>query len=138
MSELQAVMGIKQLAKLDKIVMDRNRIRDAYVRGLEPLGFCVQCVIDEVIHNVQSLVFRVPKSFERDELIIKLRERGIETTLGTYCLSGTSYYREKYNDVQPNSMRLQETTITLPCFDGVDCQFIIDAISQLNGERSLV
>jgi dTDP-4-amino-4,6-dideoxygalactose transaminase len=69
---------------------------------------------------VQSLVFKVPEGVDRDALIVKLKDNGVETTLGTYCLSGTSYYRGKYCDVQPNAMRLQETTITLPCFEGVD------------------
>jgi len=133
--ELQAVMGIKQLAKLDAIVRDRNLIRDAYDQALEPLGFRGQRTTEGVVHNVQSLVFRVPVRGDRDELIAKLKDKGIETTLGTYCLSGTSCYRGKYGDVQPNAMRLQETTITLPCFEGVNIQFVIDAISQLSGER---
>ena len=136
LSELQAVMGIKQLAKLDAIVRDRNLIRDAYDQALEPLGFRGHRTTQGVVHNVQSLVFRVPWGADRDALIANLlKDRGVETTLGTYCLSGTSYYRGKYRDVQPNAMRLQETTITLPCFEGVNIQFVIDAISQLSGER---
>ena len=126
--ELQAVMGIKQLAKLDAIVRDRNLMRDAYARELEPLGFRAQRTTQGVVHNVQSLVFRVPVGGDRDELIAKLKDKGVETTLGTYCLSGTSYYRGKYRDVQPNAMRLQETTITLPCFKEVDVAQVCAAI----------
>jgi perosamine synthetase len=135
LSELQAVMGIIQLEKLDTIVRDRNLVRDAYDQVLEPLGFRGQRTTRGVVHNIQSLVFRVPEGTDRDVLINLLKQRGVETTLGTYCLSGTSYYRGKYRDLQPNAMRLQETTITLPCFEGVNIQFVIDAISQLAGER---
>lgn len=134
MSELQAVMGVKQLDKLDAIVRDRNRIRDSFVRDLEPLGFSAQRSSADVVHNVQSLVFTVPEGVNRDGLIAALKERGVETTLGTYCLSGTTYYRNKYRDIQPNAQRLQETTITLPCFEGVDVARVIDAISQLKSE----
>lgn len=120
MSELQAVMGIKQLAKLDTIVKDRNLIRDAYARELEPLGFRAQLTTPEVVHNLQSLVFKVPVGTDRDVMISLLKEQGVETTLGTYCLSGTTYYRRIYGNVQPSAMRLQDNTITFPCFEGVD------------------
>jgi dTDP-4-amino-4,6-dideoxygalactose transaminase len=128
LAELQAVMGIKQLAKLDDIVRDRTLTRDAYVRDLEPLGFLNQRTTRGVVHNVQSLVFRVPERTDRDALIHRLKQRGVETTLGTYCLSGTNYYRRVYGDVQPNSMRLQESTVTLPCFKGVDVAQVHAAI----------
>ena len=126
--ELQAVMGIKQLAKLDAIVRDRNLIRDAYDQALGPLGFRGQRTTRGVVHNVQSLVFRVPAGTDRGALINLLKQRGVETTLGTYSLSGTGYYRGKYRDVQPNAMRLQETTITLPCFKDVDVAQVCAAI----------
>ena len=126
--ELQAVMGIKQLAKLDTIVRDRNLVRDAYHQALEPLGFRGHRTTQGVVHNVQSLVFRVPAGTDRDALIHLLKQRGVESTLGTYCLSGTSYCRGKYREVQPNAMRLQETTITLPCFKGVDVAQVCSAI----------
>lgn len=129
LSELQAVMGIKQLEKLNTIVQERQLIRDQYVRALEPLGFRCQRVADGVVHNVQSLVFQVPRGVDRDALILRLRELGVESTLGTYCLSGTSYYRNKYQDVQPTAAMLQETTITLPCFEGVDIAAVCNAVS---------
>lgn len=130
-SELQAVMGIKQLEKLDDIVASRNSVRDAFRIRLEPLGFRAQSANAGVVHNNQSLVFRVPAGVDRDILIAKLKEKGIESTLGTYCLSGTSYYRDKYRDVQPNAMCLQETTITLPCFDGIDIPAVCRAIDSI-------
>jgi len=133
LTELQAVMGIKQLARLDDIVRDRNLTRDAYARDLEPLGFQTQRTSRGSVHNVQSLVFRVPAGTDRDALILRLKQRGVETTLGTYCLSGTNYYRRVFGDIQPNSMRLQESTITLPCFKGVDVEKVQAAIRAVLG-----
>lgn len=40
--ELQAIMGRKQLAKIEEIVDERNLVRDAYRERLEPLGFVAQ------------------------------------------------------------------------------------------------
>ena len=126
--ELQAVMGIKQFQKLDSIVKSRNEIRDKYFSQLSNLGFKIQVINSKIVYNVQSLVFTVPKNINRDDLIQFLKENGIETTIGTYCLSGTTYYRNKYNKVQPNAMYLEKNTITLPCYNGVDIEFVLKKI----------
>lgn len=128
--ELQCVMGIKQLKKLDDIVISRNTLRDEYIKALAPLGFTAQEVMDDIVYNVQSLVFKVPQAINRDELVKYLKECGIETTIGTYCLSGTTYYKNKYNNVQPNAMYLELNTITLPCYDDVDVFLISKTISE--------
>jgi len=130
LSELQSVMGIKQFQKLDFIVNSRNRIRDKYIKGLENLDFKIQKLSKNTVHNIQSLVFIVPSSIDRDELVLYLRENGIETTLGTYCLSGTIYNQEKYNDVQPNALFLEKNSITFPCYDDVDIEYIIEKITR--------
>ena len=134
LSEPQSLMGRVQLHKLDKIVAERNLIRDDYAQRLQPVGFVVQAIGHDVVHNVQSLVFRVPARIDRDALICGLREDGIETTIGTYCQSGTTYYRKRYNDLQQNAERLQRETITLPCYAGVNVACVCDAIiARCNG-----
>jgi len=130
--ELAAVMGRKQLARLDAIVADRNAIRDRYVVALAPLGFVPQAVGADVTHNVQSLVFTVPDGVDRDALILRLRGR-VETTIGTYALSSTTYFAEKYHNPQPVAARLEATTITFPCFDGVDVDAVIAAVGDALG-----
>lgn len=126
--ELQAVMGIKQVQKLDEIVSSRNSIRDEFINYLEPLGFKGQQISNNIVYNVQSLVFKVPKEISRDNLVKYLKEQKVESTIGTYCLSGGTYYKNKYNDIQPNAKFLEENTITLPCYDGVDVEFICKKI----------
>ena len=128
--ELQCVMGIKQFQKLDHIVKSRNTIRDEYINGLKDLGFKVQSLLENVVYNVQSLVFKVPKNIGRDDLVKYLKENGIETTIGTYCLSGTTYYKNKYNDIQPNAQYLEDNTITFPCYDNVDVGYIVEKVRQ--------
>jgi len=129
-SELQCVMGIKQLQKLNSIVDSRNKIREEYIKALEPLGFKVQNLSNSIVYNVQSLVFKVPMNTNRDELIKFLKENNVETTIGTYCLSGTTYYKNKYNDVQSNAMYLEENTITFPCYEGVNIGYIVEKINE--------
>lgn len=126
--ELQAVMGIKQLQKLEKIVNLRNEVRTQYVAQLASLRYKPQVIAADVEHNIQSMVFIVPKNVSRNKLIAHLKNYGIESTLGTYCLSGCSYFKKKYDDVQKNANFLFEHTITLPCYDGLDVEYVCDSI----------
>ena len=128
LTEMQAVMGIKQLENLDSIITTRNRVRRDYIEQLQPLGFSPQIRGEGVVHNIQSLVFKVPQGVDRDQLVARLKSKGIETTLATYCMSGTTYYREKYNDVQPISASLEGSTITFPCYEGVPVLTVTNAV----------
>ena len=133
MSEIQALMGWVQLLKLDEIIEARNVIACEYAAFLEPMGFSRQKVDCNVHHNIQSLIFTVPPGISRNALIDHLNSSNIESTLGTYCLSATTYYLKKYNDLQRNSLWLEGNTITLPCYEGVDVGRVIAAIESYCG-----
>lgn len=128
--ELQSIMGRKQLAKIEAITDERNRVRDEYCRLLEPLGFLPQQVGVGVRYNVQSLVFKVPEGVRRDALIAGLKERGVESTLGTYAMSATTYYMSRYGKQCSNAQWLQANTLTLPCYGGVDVARVCEAICE--------
>jgi dTDP-4-amino-4,6-dideoxygalactose transaminase len=136
LSELQAIMGCKQLAKIEAIIDNRNRIREDYISKLQPLGFVPQLTGSHTRYNVQSLVFKMPQAFDRDALIIGLRKKGVESTIGTYAQSSSSYFVNKYGNPQKNSALLEKTTITLPCFEGVDVSFVVSAIQQIMDQLS--
>ncbi|KPK27999.1 MAG: spore coat protein [Desulfobacterales bacterium SG8_35_2] len=128
MSELQAIMARKQLVKIENIITHRNEIKESYRKYLEPLGFQAQEIGPGVSHNCQSIVFKVPDGLDRDKLIRYLRHQGIESTIGTYCLSAGTYYARKYNMIQPNSYFLEKNTITLPCYQDIETQYVNAAI----------
>jgi len=130
MNELQAVMARKQIVKLDDIIRHRNVVKESYRDALEPLGFEVQKAGANIIHNCQSIVFKVPQSINRDDLISFLKSQDIETTIGTYCLSGGTYYAAKYNTIQPNAAFLEKNTITLPCYLDINTLIVIHGIEE--------
>lgn len=130
MSEIQALMGWKQVEKLEAIVKERNKVVELYAQGLNDIGFVRQMIDNGVIHNVQSVVFKVPLGSDRNKLIDFLLENNIESTIGTYCLSNGSYYKNKYSDVQPNSCFLEANTITLPCYKDVDINRVVTIIKK--------
>ncbi|MCL6419716.1 DegT/DnrJ/EryC1/StrS family aminotransferase [Aestuariirhabdus haliotis] len=128
MSEIQALLGWKQIMKLDSIVVSRNAIASEYEKLLGPLGFKRQACAEGVYHNIQSLVFTVPDDGSRDQVIDALSEQMIESTLGTYCLSATTYYKKRYGMVQSNALWLENNTITLPCYEGVVVKRVVSVI----------
>ena len=113
---------------LDEIIKGRNKSRDIYKKILSPYGFVAQSVASSAHHNSQSIVFKVPDHIDRDGLIAKLKKQSIETTIGTYCQSNLPYFRNKYRAIQPNAKHLQETTITLPCYETVPINRICENI----------
>tara|TARA_R110002073_G_scaffold294993_6_gene460806 strand:- start:2861 stop:3967 length:1107 start_codon:yes stop_codon:yes gene_type:complete len=129
MSEIQALLGHTQLANLDSITRDRQRMFREYSELLSPLGFIPQKSDEECEHNIQSVVFTLPAGLDQIELVKYLTENNIEATLGTYCLSGTTYYKKEYDNVQPNAWWLENNTITLPCHSNVKVERICTTIS---------
>lgn len=126
--ELQCAMLLRQIEKLDAIVKNRQEIQQAYQEKLMPFGYKAQQHSHNTVHNMQSIVFSKPDSVDRNQLIQYLKQQDIESTIGTYCLSGGSYFRNKYSNVQKNAYWLQRNTITLPCYDGIDTDFIASAV----------
>lgn len=131
MSEIQSVMGRKQLHVIDDIIEKRNEIKIKYQSLLETYNLIPQKIDETVRHNVQSLVFRAPSKYIRNKIIFGLRKKGIETTIGTYAQSNTVYYKNKYSDVQQTSSDLENTTITFPCYDGVPYKHICKEIDKI-------
>ena len=130
MTEFQSVMGIESLTKLDKVIRSRIKIKEKYIKLLSPLGFTPQKLQNGAYHNIQSVIFKVPELVKRDDLILFLKKHNIESTLGTYCLSNTTYYKAKYNKVQSNALYLEQNTITLPCYKGVNVKKIVKKIEK--------
>jgi len=120
LTEIQSLMGWHQLKIIDEIITRRLEIKHSYVNSLKGMGFMPQEVHNNIKHNAQSIVFTVPENLDRNKLVKYLLSKNIESTLGTYCLSGTSFNRNKYNDVQKESLLIESSAITLPCFDGLD------------------
>jgi dTDP-4-amino-4,6-dideoxygalactose transaminase len=124
LSDLQCLMGIKQLKKLDAIVDGRIEIQEQYETSLRETGLTAQKRDLKVRHNIQSVVFKSDGRINIKDLMKKLKADGIESTIGTYSLSYCKYYKEKYNNIQNNARWLYENTITLPCYEGLDASIV--------------
>lgn len=132
LSEISSLLACSQIDKVDEIVAERQQQARIYRDSLEPLGYKAQKIRGNVDPNYQSIVFTVPPGIDRDALCAHLKEQGVESTIGTYCLSECKYYREKYNDIQPNASFLQHNTITLPCYTGIPLEQVCSAVASFS------
>ena len=128
LSEIQAALCGNQINNLDNLIDIRRKIFEYYRQNLNKLGFKEQKVNANSKTNYQTLAFKVPKDCSRNSLIKYLKSNNIESTIGTYSISNIKYYREKYNYSNNVSKNLMDTTIALPCFEGIDAQRVVDTI----------
>jgi len=99
MTEFQASLGTTQLAKLDRIIAARRRLAAQYDRLFSGSPLRTPFVPPASRPVYQSYVVLLPESAagRRNELIIWLKEQGIETTIGTCHMPLTTWFRNKYN-----------------------------------------
>jgi len=119
MTEFQAALGITQMAKLDRIIAARRRLAANYDKLLQDTSVRAPTVAAGSQPVYQSYVVLLPRRYapHRVELITRLREHGIETTIGTWHMPMTSYFRTKYGYKQgdfPVADQIFACSLTLP------------------------
>ena len=129
LSELQCLIGQKQIDKLKKKISIRNSIFKIYISNLTKIGFIPQKIEKNYKSNIQSCVFLVPKQINRNNLIVFLKKNKIDSTIGTYSISNTSFYKKKYKSPQINSEYLFKKCISLPCHENINIKKILRKIN---------
>jgi dTDP-4-amino-4,6-dideoxygalactose transaminase len=139
MSEMQAALGVAQLGDLDQIIEKRKEITETYYKLLKnSKKVSLQKVVKGGKSSYQSFVVVLSDEVNRDDLIVKLSESNIETTLGTYSLHAQPYFRKlgyKAGDL-PNSYRLFRQTLALPLHTALsskDIPYVAETLNNLVG-----
>lgn len=133
MFDLQAALGLVQLAKLDSNWQRRRDLAERYaarLAGAPDLSIPGCPPEGRSAHHLQIVRLAedngpAPLQEHRDSLIRALRERNIETYVHYICLTGTSFYRERYGTdpaQTPVAASLAERSISLPLFPGMEMQ----------------
>jgi dTDP-4-amino-4,6-dideoxygalactose transaminase len=95
MSDLNAALGLAQLPRLSRVIKRRNSAAVQYHLLFSNLDrVTTPKVAKGIQHTFQSYVVLLSPTLDRDKIIVFLRSKGIETTLGTYALSEQPAYRE--------------------------------------------
>ena len=99
MTEFQAALGVTQMSKLDGIIAARRQLAAGYDRLLHNTAIQTPAVASSSQSVYQSYVTLLPAEVaeRRDEIIVGLKERGIETTIGTWHIPMITYFRRRYD-----------------------------------------
>jgi dTDP-4-amino-4,6-dideoxygalactose transaminase len=125
LSDIQASVGIAQMAKLDGLLSERRRRALRYHYLLQGAsGLVLPQEPPWGGHTYQSYVVRVAVGGRprRDRIMDELATAGIQTRPGTHAVHRLGYYRSKYGlrrDDFPVAADCEDTTITLPIFPGM-------------------
>lgn len=114
MSEVQAVLGLPQVARLEQIRLDRQRTAASYEAALvdwSEVTLVRPSAGDD--WSYQSFVVLVD---DRDAVVDHLRSAGVESTLGTYAMHAQPAFAHlgyRAGDL-PHSLDRQQRSLTLP------------------------
>ena len=121
MMDIQAAIGLQQLARIREMHARRSRIWSAYDRAFSSLPIQRPVAIAEgdvhARHLYTVLVDPSEAGMTRDELEIRLNARGISTSRHFRALHLHSYYQRRFDLMRgqfPVSERISDTTLSLP------------------------
>ncbi len=142
MTEFQAAMGQTQLAKVDRIIQARREAARRYTELLRGTAFIVPELADSTRHVFQSYVVLLPEelALNRVQVVQKMREMGVEVTIGTWHMPLTDYYSKRYGYHSgdfPNTDVVFARSLTLPLFEGITLeqqQYVVDCLLKV-GEQ---
>ncbi|MFZ1948192.1 MAG: DegT/DnrJ/EryC1/StrS family aminotransferase [bacterium] len=124
MTEIQACMGIAQMAEIQRLVEGRRRVAGDYRRLLAEVDeIAPPGVPDGYFHSYQAYVVMVDPRVDRDRLIEAMKAAGVETAIGTYAVHAQPYYRQRFGYREgslPVSWRAFRHSLALPMYASMD------------------
>ena len=117
LTNFQAALGVAQLENIKKIISERKRVYELYVKNLsQKEGLSLQKIDTGVDPVMWTLALKLnPKSFKqgRDKVIEQLKKKGIECRPGFYASSLLKIY-PKHS--LPTCEEISKNVVCLPTF----------------------
>ncbi|OFW47598.1 MAG: hypothetical protein A2163_00835 [Actinobacteria bacterium RBG_13_35_12] len=114
MSDITAAVGIAQLRKLDKIIAKRESLAEIYDDLLSKFDLIRTPFDTFAEHIYQSYNCLVDPGIDRNKLIDLMREKGIQTSIGTYASHIQPVYKSQ--DKCPVSLDVFNRSLRLPLY----------------------
>lgn len=122
LSDIQAAVGVAQMARVEALLAERRacaRRYDDLLSNIEELA--LPDVPAWATHSYQSYVIRLKNGSKenRNAIMDHLTSKGIQTRPGTHAVHRLGYYADKYQikpEAFPNACVAEDMTITLPIF----------------------
>ncbi|MBU8870129.1 MAG: DegT/DnrJ/EryC1/StrS aminotransferase family protein [Gemmatimonadales bacterium] len=147
MTDIQAAMGLAQLAKLDRMLSRRREIVSRYDEGFKPMSaFDLPVEREDCESGWHLYPLRIRDGalkISRDQFIEELRLRNIGTSVHFIAIHTFSYYREKYGfqpEDFPIANRESNRVITIPLHPGLsdrDVDDVIEAVADIVAQHGV-
>lgn len=138
MTEIQAVMGLHQLAELENIIKKRFYQAQLYNNFFANTSSIKRPqVFTSRISIFQTYHITIADHINRNQLIETLKTADIEAGIGAQALNCTAYYRQKYGyrpEDFPNATRAYHQGIALPIghhLSDSDIKYIAETLTQV-------
>jgi perosamine synthetase len=134
MTEMQGAIGVVQMTRLEGLIAARSAISTRYDAALVELGMTPQVRLPTAA--VQSYVALVPEGCAATTVIERLRDLGIESTIGTTAIPFSYYFAQQYgisDDDLPVTASVRDRAVTLPLYPGMtdeEFDFVIDGLGK--------
>ena len=136
LSDIHGAIGNCQLAKLDRIIERRKALAAHYDEILSSVPFVrVPARPKYAEHTFQSYVILLDDHIERDKVIKRMYDEGIETTIGTYALHTQRFFADTYGYKKGSllqSLTAYSQSLTLPLYPRLKISDIEGIASALN------
>lgn len=144
MPDVNAAIGLAQLEQVYDMRDDRERCALRYLENLADIH-CIDLPdiqVDPASHawHLFPIVLQPEAPLSRDEMIEKLADRGIGTSVHYKPIHRMTYYRDRYEldpSQFPNAERIWLGCLSLPIFPGLrddEVDYVCSAIAELLGE----
>ncbi|MGQ0704268.1 MAG: DegT/DnrJ/EryC1/StrS family aminotransferase [Gemmatimonadales bacterium] len=139
LTDLQAAIGIVQLAKLDGFISERARWAQWYASELADIDWLrMPAAPPDYRHAWQAFVTVVDEHapLSRDRLMTRLQEKGVATRPGTHLVPELTLYRERIGfepERYPVATRLGAQALAIPlhnCMTADDYRYVVEVLHE--------
>ncbi len=125
MTELQAALGVTQVARAPGLLESRRRAAARYDALLADVPVTTPILATGCDHAYQSYVVLLSecRAPYRDRVIASMREQDVEAAIGTWHIPLTTYYRKKYGYTLgdfPVTDAIFSRSLALPLYRSID------------------
>ena len=139
MTDILAVIGIEQLKKIDNIIIEKEKIAKRYTNEFANDSLIVPPYLPDYVdqHSWYMYAVSLNEDIDRDLIVDKLKEKGIDTRLSFPPIHLQPYYQEKfgYNDNSyPISLKAWQQLIDIPIWVGLSEEnqnYVIDNLREI-------
>ncbi|MGE4425269.1 MAG: DegT/DnrJ/EryC1/StrS family aminotransferase [Solirubrobacteraceae bacterium] len=143
MSDLNAALGLSQVDEFGEVVARRGALAGDLTRRIAGIpGIVPQAVPPTHLHPYQAYVVHCESPLRRDDLVLALRARGVESTLGTYAMHTEPAFRQACGTEPgdlPVAASLAAGTLALPLHQGLgleDLDHIAEVLDSVVREQA--